>query len=218
MDLDCLGGDRSLKLLRGTHGDVLRWRGGVAMRALLSYSLSNSPDPRTDWRPAGNFEKAIRAIQLKVKEPDNIPAEEPIDARKVLEIVGEHLNLLELFPEEEKARHREDVALNGITGRPFDTSYAVGIAGGVAQGFNKIDIELCKSGSGIENKHATSALLSDTAENNLDDRNVPCAIKGYLTHGSIRIRDGENTTPSGIRGGPTYRMAESSGTGSRRHC
>jgi hypothetical protein len=35
LDLDCLGGDRSLKLLRGTHGDGLRWRGGVAMRALL---------------------------------------------------------------------------------------------------------------------------------------------------------------------------------------
>ena len=35
LDLDWLGGDRSLKLLRGTHGDVLRWRGGVAMRALL---------------------------------------------------------------------------------------------------------------------------------------------------------------------------------------
>jgi hypothetical protein len=35
LDLDLLGSDRSLKLLRGTHGDVLLWRGGVAMRALL---------------------------------------------------------------------------------------------------------------------------------------------------------------------------------------
>ena len=35
LDLDCLGGDRSLKLLRGMQGDGLRWRGGVAMRALL---------------------------------------------------------------------------------------------------------------------------------------------------------------------------------------
>jgi hypothetical protein len=35
LDLDCLGGDRSLEILRGTHGDVLRWRGGIAMRALL---------------------------------------------------------------------------------------------------------------------------------------------------------------------------------------
>jgi hypothetical protein len=34
--LDLGVGDRSLKLLRGTHGDVLRWRGGVALRALLS--------------------------------------------------------------------------------------------------------------------------------------------------------------------------------------
>jgi hypothetical protein len=36
LDLDLLGGDRSLKLLRDTHGDVLRRRGVVAMRALLS--------------------------------------------------------------------------------------------------------------------------------------------------------------------------------------
>ena len=36
LDLECLVGDRSLELLRGTHGDVLRWRGGIAMRALLS--------------------------------------------------------------------------------------------------------------------------------------------------------------------------------------
>jgi hypothetical protein len=35
LDLDCLGGDRSLKPVRGTHGDGLRWRGGVATRALL---------------------------------------------------------------------------------------------------------------------------------------------------------------------------------------
>jgi hypothetical protein len=33
-ELDGLGGDRSLKPLRGTPGDVLDWRGGVAMRAL----------------------------------------------------------------------------------------------------------------------------------------------------------------------------------------
>ena len=76
-----------------------------------------------------NFEKAIRAIQLKVKEPDNIPAEEPIDAGKVFEIVCEHLGIIELFSEEEKARHREYVALNSISGRPFYGSYAVGIAG-----------------------------------------------------------------------------------------
>ncbi|HMB08941.1 MAG TPA: hypothetical protein VKP69_35085 [Isosphaeraceae bacterium] len=37
LDLDSLCSDRSLKLLRSTHGDVLRWRGGVAMRALLSH-------------------------------------------------------------------------------------------------------------------------------------------------------------------------------------
>jgi hypothetical protein len=36
LDLDSLGSDRSLKSLRGTHGEVLLWRGGVAMRALLS--------------------------------------------------------------------------------------------------------------------------------------------------------------------------------------
>jgi hypothetical protein len=36
LDLDCLGGDCSLKLLGSTHGDVLRWCGGVAMRALLA--------------------------------------------------------------------------------------------------------------------------------------------------------------------------------------
>ena len=76
-----------------------------------------------------NFEKAIRAIQLKVKEPDNIPAEEPIDAGKAFEIACEYLDILELFPEEEKVRHREDVALNRIYGRPFYGSYAVGIAG-----------------------------------------------------------------------------------------
>jgi hypothetical protein len=35
LDLDCLGGDRSLKLLRGRHSDALRWRGGMAVRALL---------------------------------------------------------------------------------------------------------------------------------------------------------------------------------------
>ncbi|MBV8606308.1 MAG: hypothetical protein JO034_02455 [Singulisphaera sp.] len=35
LDLDCLFGDRSLKILRGTHGDVLRWRGGMAVRAFL---------------------------------------------------------------------------------------------------------------------------------------------------------------------------------------
>jgi hypothetical protein len=34
LDLDWLGSDRSLKLLRGTHGEVLLWRGSVAMRAL----------------------------------------------------------------------------------------------------------------------------------------------------------------------------------------
>jgi hypothetical protein len=35
LDLDGLSGDCSLKLLGSTHGDVLRWRGSVAMRALL---------------------------------------------------------------------------------------------------------------------------------------------------------------------------------------
>src|SRR5438105_1781726 len=35
LDLDLFVSDRSLKLLRGTHGDVLLWRGGVAIRALL---------------------------------------------------------------------------------------------------------------------------------------------------------------------------------------
>jgi hypothetical protein len=35
LDLDLLDVDRSLKLLRGTQGDDLLWRGGVAMRALL---------------------------------------------------------------------------------------------------------------------------------------------------------------------------------------
>jgi hypothetical protein len=35
LDLDGLGGDRSLELQRGTHGDGLRWRGGVAMRTPL---------------------------------------------------------------------------------------------------------------------------------------------------------------------------------------
>jgi hypothetical protein len=36
LNLDVLGGDLSLEFLRGTHGDVRLWRGGVAMRALLS--------------------------------------------------------------------------------------------------------------------------------------------------------------------------------------
>ena len=35
LDLDGFGGDRRLKVLRGTHGDGLCWRGGVAMRAVL---------------------------------------------------------------------------------------------------------------------------------------------------------------------------------------
>lgn len=37
LDLDRLTDDRNVKFLRGAHGDALRWRGGVAMRALLSF-------------------------------------------------------------------------------------------------------------------------------------------------------------------------------------
>jgi hypothetical protein len=57
LDLDLLGVDRILKLLRGTQGDDLLWRGDVAMRALLPIFHSNPPDPRTDWRSAGKLSK-----------------------------------------------------------------------------------------------------------------------------------------------------------------
>jgi hypothetical protein len=36
LDFDGRGGNRSLKLLMGTDGDGFRWRGSVAMRAVLS--------------------------------------------------------------------------------------------------------------------------------------------------------------------------------------
>jgi hypothetical protein len=63
LDLDVRGGDRSLDLQRGTHGEVLRWRGGIAMRALLQIPSQvlqireqigdrqeKVPEPAPGWR------------------------------------------------------------------------------------------------------------------------------------------------------------------------
>jgi WD40 repeat protein len=71
LDLDGLGGDRSLKLLRGAHGNGLRWRGGVAMRALLPSPSQLLQIRAQTGDPQGIWDDSSRNELIRIDGPQD---------------------------------------------------------------------------------------------------------------------------------------------------